>query len=171
MDYDKLVKLFDDLTIQLQRSSQSNVTEDDALRDIVTKLRAAIFTEAATELISRPTLGSRWQHRNGNFYTVEGYSNGSGLSDKHPLTIHYRGDNGKPWSRALSQWHTSMTLVPVDRSRRSIAEGLSIGLCQARQHSDEMFCHVCSLRCDVNDADPPICGKLPGQKMRTGGAP
>lgn len=29
--------------------------------------------------------------------------------------------------------------------------------CKARQQSDEMFCHVCKLRWDVNDPSPPLC--------------
>lgn len=31
--------------------------------------------------------------------------------------------------------------------------------CHARQYSDEMHCPVCRLRWDVNDPEPPLCGK------------
>lgn len=32
--------------------------------------------------------------------------------------------------------------------------------CHARQYSDEMHCILCRLRWDVNDPEPPMCGKL-----------
>jgi len=32
--------------------------------------------------------------------------------------------------------------------------------CAARQYSDEMVCSYCALRWDVNDPEPPACGKM-----------
>jgi hypothetical protein len=32
--------------------------------------------------------------------------------------------------------------------------------CQACRQSDEMACAKCHLRWDVNDPDPPLCGRL-----------
>lgn len=34
--------------------------------------------------------------------------------------------------------------------------------CKARQYSDQMNCHDCSLVWDMNDLDPPTCGLLVG---------
>ena len=38
--------------------------------------------------------------------------------------------------------------------------------CKARQYSDEMVCHECNLRWDVNDQYPPDCfqGKSSGKE-------
>lgn len=60
-----------------------------------------------------PASTTRWQHSNGNFYTVLVMSNGdSERPDEYPKTVVYQGDNGKVWSRPLSRWHGSMTEVP-----------------------------------------------------------
>lgn len=43
---------------------------------------------------------------------------------------------------------------------------MSTPLCKARQYSDQMACSECGLSWDVNDPEPPICGKktaLPGE--------
>lgn len=165
MNYDKLVKLHEDLiAAEAYNRSLRISSEADGLQLLADTLRDAIYTEDPTETVSRPGLGSRWRHTNGNMYTVTGYSNDTAPSDKYPLTIHYMGDNGNNWSRQLSRWHGSMTFVPAKR------RDLTVGVCQARQMSDEMYCHHCALRCDVNDAAPPECGRLKGQPMRTGSA-
>lgn len=43
--------------------------------------------------------------------------------------------------------------------------------CKARRHSDQWICHECGFVWDVNDPDPPVCGKggpvlrqLPGER-------
>lgn len=60
-----------------------------------------------------PASTTRWQHSNGNFYTVLVMSNGdSERPDEYPETVVYQGDNGKVWSRPLSRWHGRMTEVP-----------------------------------------------------------
>lgn len=33
------------------------------------------------------------------------------------------------------------------------------GVCQARQHSDQMFCKQCGIGWDMNDPEPPTCGR------------
>lgn len=60
-----------------------------------------------------PEIGSRWQHKNGNFYTVIMIFNSSDTSrpDEYPITIGYRGDNGNLWARPLWRWYRSMTLI------------------------------------------------------------
>jgi hypothetical protein len=165
MHFDKVEKIYQDMVNAVETMEILKHPNRQMVQKWVNELKVGLFTEAVTEMISRPTLGSRWRHTNGNYYTVTGYSNDTAPSDKYPLTIHYQGDNGNQWSRQLSRWHDSMTFVPTKR------RDLSVGVCQARQSSDEMFCHHCSLRCDVNESDPPECGRLKGHPMRTGGAP
>lgn len=42
--------------------------------------------------------------------------------------------------------------------------------CEARQHSDQMFCGACGLAWDVNDLAPPQCPAT-GQQGRASGGP
>ena len=55
-----------------------------------------------------PEIGSRWQHRNGNVYTVLHIAN---LADeeRYPKTSVYQGPNGMVWTRRADDWHRSMT--------------------------------------------------------------
>lgn len=39
--------------------------------------------------------------------------------------------------------------------------------CRARQYSDQMSCHLCGLAWDVNDQDPPTCGKVSAKRNAT----
>lgn len=55
-------------------------------------------------------VGSKWRHRNGASYTVIMLTNLYTESPEvYPITVVYRGDNGKVWSRPLNDWHRSMT--------------------------------------------------------------
>lgn len=57
-----------------------------------------------------PEVGSIWEHRNGNQYEVTGITNlHTEDHDKYPITVNYRGQNLKTWSRRLVDWHCSMT--------------------------------------------------------------
>ena len=58
--------------------------------------------------------GSAWSHRNGNIYTV------IGSADKGQRVI-YHGKNGKVWSRLLSDWHRSMTPIPLEGAAKLCA--------------------------------------------------
>lgn len=59
-----------------------------------------------------PTIGSKWRHHNGNEYTVMLIANFySERPEKYPVTVVYRGQNDKIWSRPLSLWYASMTPV------------------------------------------------------------
>lgn len=171
MDYAKLEDIYFSISRSVEASRNAGVPVDGFLLDVLNKLNAAIHTESATEHIIRPTLGSRWTHTNGNRYTVTGYSNDKHPSDKYPLTVHYVGDNGNHWSRPLSRWHASMTFLPTPSKQPLVTtrQALTAGRCQAVQYSDELYCQVCALRCDVNDAEPPECGRLKGQAMNMGG--
>ncbi|MBU9200099.1 DUF1653 domain-containing protein [Burkholderia multivorans] len=60
--------------------------------------------------LPRPT--SEWRHQNGNRYTVLCIANEfTERPDKYPPTVVYQGLNGRIWSRPVSDWARSMTLV------------------------------------------------------------
>ncbi len=55
---------------------------------------------------------SRWRHTNGNLYTVLCVANEfTERPEQYPPTVVYQGDNGRIWSRPVSDWSRSMTLV------------------------------------------------------------
>ena len=57
-----------------------------------------------------PDLESRWLQRHGQEYEVVGYANIDTTDpEKYPITIIYRGTNGKIWTRPLADWSRSMT--------------------------------------------------------------
>lgn len=58
---------------------------------------------------SAPYIGSQWSHRNGINYEVVAIANDPPTS-AHPLSVIYRGANGKWWTRPLRDWHRSFTL-------------------------------------------------------------
>jgi len=52
---------------------------------------------------------TRWVHRNGIEYEVISIANADTTSPaKYPVTVVYRGSNGKVWTRPLSDWYRSM---------------------------------------------------------------
>lgn len=60
--------------------------------------------------MTEPTPGTDWRHRNGNRYTVVVLANTHTEDpDRYPVTVVYRGENGRMWARPLSDWHRSMT--------------------------------------------------------------
>ena len=59
---------------------------------------------------SHPRPRSVWQHRDGDIYKVVMLANeATEQPDRYPVTVVYRGKDGKVWSRPLSDWHRSMT--------------------------------------------------------------
>lgn len=62
-----------------------------------------------------PDVGSTWTHTNGNIYKVVTIANkDTEYPDKYPVTVVYAGENGKTWSRPLSDWGRSMTKKQED---------------------------------------------------------
>ncbi len=53
-------------------------------------------------------LGTRWQHSNGVYVPYDFTNLGSNEEMKYPPRVSYRGENGKVWSRSISDWHRSM---------------------------------------------------------------
>jgi hypothetical protein len=69
-------------------------------------------TGSAPDYHNEVRVSSRWKHRNGNIYTVTMLANtDSTRQDDYPVMVVYRGENGKIWCRAFSDWHRSMTLI------------------------------------------------------------
>jgi hypothetical protein len=55
-----------------------------------------------------PGLNTWWKHSSGRLYQVYDVTNlYSDRPEKFPVSISYRGENGKTWSRKLSDWHRS----------------------------------------------------------------
>lgn len=57
-----------------------------------------------------PKPGTRWQHRNGNVYTVLILTNQKDRPDAYPRTVVYYGPDARFWSRPASDW--SRSFVP-----------------------------------------------------------
>lgn len=54
-----------------------------------------------------PEPGSKWLHYNGTSYEVLYIANEPN-DPRYPLTVVYRGPNGKVWARRADDWHRSM---------------------------------------------------------------
>lgn len=54
-----------------------------------------------------PKPGTRWQHRNGNVYTVLLLANKTDRPDTYPRTVVYYGPGMQFWSRPASDWNRS----------------------------------------------------------------
>lgn len=77
-----------------------------------------------------PEIGSQWRHRNGNVYTVESITNESTeRTGQYPVTVVYRGENEKLWSRPAHDWHRSMTLESAPDERKNPAPPAMIADC------------------------------------------
>lgn len=59
-----------------------------------------------------PELNSKWEHYNGNLYEVILIANEyTEYPDKYPITVVYKGNNGRIWCRPLTKWFDSFTLI------------------------------------------------------------
>ena len=59
-------------------------------------------------------IGKQFKHRNGNIYTVLFLTNIDSTPERlneHPIDVVYMGQNGKIWSRRLSDWDRSFVNV------------------------------------------------------------
>lgn len=58
------------------------------------------------------TPGSVWRHTNGSEYTVLHVTSESDKHpDRYPVTVVYRGPDGRSWPKRAEDWHASMTLA------------------------------------------------------------
>ena len=59
-------------------------------------------------------IGKQFKHKNGNIYTVLFLTNTDSTPERlkdHPIDVVYMGQNGKIWSRRLSDWDRSFVNV------------------------------------------------------------
>ena len=68
------------------------------------------------EVRKRPEAGQVWKHRKGALYTVLGVTSepDDEKAEKFPVTIFYEGEDGKRWTRTLTSWFGSFTLLSHD---------------------------------------------------------
>ena len=60
----------------------------------------------------RPVPFSLWEHSKGQTYRVVSLTNMTATDVRYPKTVVYENtETGELWSRPLSEWHTSMTLI------------------------------------------------------------
>lgn len=65
---------------------------------------------------SLPLAGSAWQHHSGRTYTVLTLSNTEGDDpERFVPTVVYQGEDGRVWSRPVSDWHRSMSLLAAPK--------------------------------------------------------
>lgn len=75
---------------------------------------ASCFKEASMKDSLIPKVTSKWRHKNGNIYTVLLVTNLAAQIDEYPVTVVYCDERLNFWSRPLSHWHGSMTLIQED---------------------------------------------------------
>lgn len=57
-----------------------------------------------------PKKRSWWRHTNGNIYQVVEIANRyTERPDQYPVTVIYKGANGRVWCRPLKNWYRSMS--------------------------------------------------------------
>ena len=58
-------------------------------------------------------LWSIWEHHSGRTYRITGFSNLQSTDlERFPKTVIYENcADGEAWSRSISDWHESMTLI------------------------------------------------------------
>jgi hypothetical protein len=83
------------------------------IEDLHRQLDTALHQQVDAALKSDVQPGSRWQHTNGYSYEVLFLTNEHGTSSDYPIAVVYAGENGRKWSRPLTDWHRSMTRVSV----------------------------------------------------------
>jgi hypothetical protein len=81
-------------------------------------LKAAETRTLGQQIPSEVNPGTRWRHKNGCEYYVLFLTNDTSTDPDYPVTVVYIGDNGRRWSRPLSDWHRSMT--PMDVGQRGL---------------------------------------------------
>lgn len=59
----------------------------------------------------RIEVGSKYQHINGNIYTVIALANANSMREDYPPTVVYQGANGLTWAKPLSKFINKMTLI------------------------------------------------------------
>ena len=63
-----------------------------------------------------PTVGERYKHHNGNEYEVVIVSNLDSQRPEYTPTVVYKGDNGKVWSKTLTDFNAKMARVQNEKA-------------------------------------------------------
>ncbi len=58
-----------------------------------------------------PKIGTRYRHHNGNIYEVLLIANTDSDREEYPVTVVYRGNNGKIWAKTLKDFNAKMSLI------------------------------------------------------------
>ena len=110
---------------------------------------------------ARSLVGRQFKHTNGNIYTVVMVTNTHGRLERHPIDVIYIGQNGKEWSRKLSDWDRSFTPVDARDSEilTKIKGSIVIWYQMTASHESErvVFAHIPTER-EVNDYFMESCG-------------
>lgn len=70
------------------------------------------FVQQITEYLE----GHKFQHTNGNIYTVLFLTNTQAEPERwkdHPIDVIYQGENGNRWSRPLDDWFRSFKKITI----------------------------------------------------------
>lgn len=68
------------------------------------------YVPPTREEIKIPEIKSKWKHLNWNEYEVIAIANEEN-TERYPITVVYKGKNGKIWSRPLRDWYRSFTEI------------------------------------------------------------
>lgn len=102
--------------IHIYYTSLINKISDTRLQVLGNRRMIEDLLKSTTKLkrpLAIPSEKSHWKHYNGNEYEVMYITNEhSEHLDKYPLTVVYRGKNGRVWSRPLDKWFDSFTPIP-----------------------------------------------------------
>lgn len=68
-----------------------------------------------SEIYAIPQAGSTWQHRDGTEYVVIDCTSqpDAEKADRFPMTVFYRGPDGRKWARTLDSWRASFVLTDI----------------------------------------------------------
>lgn len=69
-----------------------------------------------------PAPTDRYRHENGCEYTVECLANEGSTRPEYPVTVVYRGDNGKVWTKTLDNFLAKMTFVPPTKVQVEVTD-------------------------------------------------
>lgn len=88
--------------------TQMSLQADYVFKSVVEYLKVP---KKALQVIPQP--GERYKHHNGNEYEVIVVSNLDSRRPEYPVTVVYKGENGKVWSKPLADFKAKMSLVPT----------------------------------------------------------
>ncbi len=82
--------------------------QDDGYERMFYPERFEGYVAPNKQVVEVPKLKSKWLHTNGVQYKVIHIANLENTI-KYPLTVVYKGKNGKVWTRVLSDWYRSFS--------------------------------------------------------------